>query len=482
MDEARRADVEAARRLRGEQHHRVEGELARQQRLLQVAARQRAGARHRARAADVEGADLLLGEARGWRRGSSRPRRLKAGVADARQHHAVGERQAGDQPGRSCGPPGCGRRRSACTSRGVKRATGWPPIAIGRRSGVSTPAITSASARWPLPDTPAMPRISPARTRERDVAQRRAGMAARSRRRRARSTRPRRRAGGARGGDDLVAAHQPRHLGARSPPGHRRLAGDAAVAQHHAAVGERPHLVELVRDEDDAEPLRRHGAQRREQAVDLARRQHGGRLVEDQEAGAAKQRLDDLQPLLLADRRASPTGASGSSVRPKCAADLGEPRRPAGAVEPAAPPGQADQQVLQHRQARRELEMLVHHADAERPAHRPSCGCAPAGPRSAIVPGIGRIGAEQDVHQRGLAGAVLAEQAEDLARRRPRGRPPSLACTGAEALGDAAHGDRAAAAAVHLGSCVSRRPACASSTSTRKLPSMISCLASRPAP
>ena len=54
-----RADVEAPRRLGGDQHLRVEGELAREQRLLQVAARERAGAHAGARAADVEGLDLL---------------------------------------------------------------------------------------------------------------------------------------------------------------------------------------------------------------------------------------------------------------------------------------------------------------------------------------------------------------------------------------------------------------------------------------
>ena len=35
------------------------------------------------------------------------------------------------------------------------------------------------------------------------------------------------------------------------------MPGDPAVAQHHAAVGQRADLVELVRDEDDAEALAR---------------------------------------------------------------------------------------------------------------------------------------------------------------------------------------------------------------------------------
>ena len=38
-----------------------------------------------------------------------------------------------------------------------------------------------------------------------------------------------------------------------------------------------------------------------EQLVRLLRRQHGGRLVEDEDVGAAVERLQDLDALLLAD-------------------------------------------------------------------------------------------------------------------------------------------------------------------------------------
>jgi hypothetical protein len=59
--------------------------------------------------------------------------------------------------------------------------------------------------------------------------------------------------------------------------------------------------VQLVRDEDDGAPLRCHLAQRRDQRVDLLWRQHRRGLVEDQDAGVAVQRLQDLDALLLAD-------------------------------------------------------------------------------------------------------------------------------------------------------------------------------------
>ena len=69
VDELGRADVDAARRLRGEQDLRVARELAGEQRLLQIAAGQRAGARLRPGGADVEALDLLVGEAADGARG-----------------------------------------------------------------------------------------------------------------------------------------------------------------------------------------------------------------------------------------------------------------------------------------------------------------------------------------------------------------------------------------------------------------------------
>ncbi len=79
-------------------------------------------------------------------------------------------------------------------------------------------------------------------------------------------------------------------------------AGDLAVAQHRDAVGDREHLAELVGDEDDRLALVDEAADDGEELVDLAGRQYGRRLVEDQDVGLAEQRLDEFDPLLLADR------------------------------------------------------------------------------------------------------------------------------------------------------------------------------------
>ena len=143
------------------------------------------------------------------------------------------------------------------------------------------------------------------------------------------------------------------------------MAGDAAMPQHHAAMGQRPDLVELVRDEDDAEPLGRHGAQRHEQAVDLAGASTAVGSSRISILRAAKQRLDDFQPLLLAHRqRRDRTVRDRASARMLRPISL-EPRQAAGAVDPAAPcPGMPISRFSSTRQPRRQMEMLVHHADA----------------------------------------------------------------------------------------------------------------------
>ena len=90
-------------------------------------------------------------------------------------------------------------------------------------------------------------------------------------------------------------------------------------------------------------------------------------------------------------------------------------RRAAGAVEASLPEALgAERDVLEHAHVVGQREMLVHHADAgiERGAgiaRRQS----PAERLDRAL--VGDIVAEQDVHQRGLAGAVLAEQRDHLA-------------------------------------------------------------------
>ena len=78
-----------------------------------------------------------------------------------------------------------------------------------------------------------------------------------------------------------------------------------AVAQDRDAVGDLLQLVHLVRDVDDADAARLQFADDLEQFGDLGVVQRRGRLVHDQHARVERQRLGDLDHLLLGDGQAA---------------------------------------------------------------------------------------------------------------------------------------------------------------------------------
>ena len=174
--------------------------------------------------------------------------------------------------------------------------------------------------------------------------------------------------------------------------------------------------------------------------VGLLRREHGGGLVEDQELGAAVERLEDLHALPLADRRDRATRASGSTSRwysrPSAASSARALRHARAEPEAAL---DAEHDVLQHRERLHQHEVLVHHADAggERVLR------ALDAHRAAAHEDLARVGlvvAVEDAHQRRLAGAVLADDAVD--RPGPHGeRHVAVGVDRAEALVDAAELD-----------------------------------------
>ena len=98
----------------------------------------------------------------------------------------------------------------------------------------------------------------------------------------------------------LAPDHEPRQRAAVGFGGCGRR-DDLAPAQDADAVSDLQHLVELVRDEDDAEALRRHAAERLDQTLRLLRRENGGWLVEDEDARPEIEQTQDLHPLLLPD-------------------------------------------------------------------------------------------------------------------------------------------------------------------------------------
>ena len=147
----------------------------------------------------------------------------------------------------------------------------------------------------------------------------------------------------------------------------------------------------------------------------LLRRQHRGRLVEDQHLRPAVERLEDLDALLLGD---------GDVLDPRVRVD-GEPVA-LGQLSHAFPRLRevdqlgavrrlrAEHDVLGDGHHRDEHEVLVHHPDpaADRVLGGRELDLLPVQEDLALV---GVVEPVEDVHQGRLAGAVLAEQRVHLA-------------------------------------------------------------------
>jgi len=188
------------------------------------------------------------------------------------------------------------------------------------------------------------------------------------------------------------------------------------VAEHGDTVGDRLHLVQLVRDEDDRATLVGHHAQRLEQGRGLLRRQHRRRLVENQHPCVAIERLQDLDALLLAERQL-PDMSTRIDSDPVAVAKLGDVALDAPRMDdelPSFAPMIAEDHVLGDGERRHEPKVLMHHPHArvEGVARRRERDRLPVQLDLALVR---PVQAGQDVRERRLAGAVLTEEGMDLA-------------------------------------------------------------------
>jgi hypothetical protein len=209
---------------------------------------------------------------------------------------------------------------------------------------------------------------------------------------------------------ELAADH---HLGELAARDGLRVGGaDAGAApDHRDRVGDEPHLVELVGDEQERVALRAHPAQGVEQLVDLLRHQDGGGLVEDHRAGPAVEDLEDLHALPVGHAEAlqEDAGVAAQADHPRQLGDPG-PRPGADAVLGLG----AEQDVLRDGQVVGEHEVLVDHADA-----------GPDGVGGRAEPDVGAVDPDralvrvlhpvEDLHQGRLAGPVLPAQRVHLA-------------------------------------------------------------------
>ena len=137
------------------------------------------------------------------------------------------------------------------------------------------------------------------------------------------------------------------------------------ASEHGDAVGDLEHLVQLVADEDDRDALPAQRAQDLEQIRRLLGRQHGGRLVEDQDVGVPVERLHDLDALLLADADVLDERARLDREVERLR-HVGDPLLRCRLVEQDAVLDRLspEHDVLGDGHHRNEHEVLVHHADA----------------------------------------------------------------------------------------------------------------------
>ena len=273
-----------------------------------------------------------------------------------------------------------------------------------------TPKIVSATLLRPEPTSPAMPRISPARSSnemswntpsrvqildlEHHVADRHLLLGEHL--------------------GDLAADHHADDVVAGDIVG--GVGADVlAVAKHRELVGDLEQLVHLVGDVDDAFALRAQTADDLEQMRHLGLGQRRGRLVHDQDVGFVGHGLGDLDHLPVGHGELAhlDAGVDLDIERPKQLFSLAPHGGMIDETEPV--PGLApDPDILGHRHERHQVELLMDHGDAllEGVQGRVQVGFLAA---QADRAGVGVVDAGDDLHQRRLAGTVLAHERVDRA-------------------------------------------------------------------
>ena len=188
-------------------------------------------------------------------------------------------------------------------------------------------------------------------------------------------------------------------------------------------------------------PLAAQVADDPEQLVDLRVGQCRGRLVHDQDGGIERQRLRDLDHLLLGDLEIADAGLR---VEPQMEAvdQLLRLAVESRVIEQEPGPAArlpAHEHVLGDREVRHQVQLLVDHADAE-VERGPRVGDLDRLALEADLAAIGLVDAGQDLHEGRLAGAVLTDERVDLPRSQLEGRIDERA-DAREFLGDPGHLD-----------------------------------------
>ena len=175
------------------------------------------------------------------------------------------------------------------------------------------------------------------------------------------------------------------------------------------AVGDLQRLAHVLLDQQHRQALAMQAPDQREQLLHQQRRQAQRGLVQDQQPRLGHQAAGDGQHLLLAT--AHRAGLLGQAL-----GQPGEDRQhlvPVGSAPRPRPGEGAECQVLGHRQVGEDAPPLGH-LDQPGLHHRAVVGARQVMAVKAHAPAPGRQQAADREVQRGLAGAVAAQQRDDL--------------------------------------------------------------------
>ena len=212
--------------------------------------------------------------------------------------------------------------------------------------------------------------------------------------------------------------------------GRRPLVDYPPAAHDDDAVADRKGLAHvLLHQQYRHAPLGPQPRDRLDQVLEQLRRQPDARLVQQQHLRSGQQRTRNADHLLLpAAQRAR--HAPGELLDPRQQFQhVVDPRRALALRHARGPQRQAE--YLQHRQVREHPAPFRHQRHAGR-AQRRRAVLRQLLPEHADLAGRRPMQPEQHPQQRGLAGAVMADQAQPLARRQRQGDilqhlPPAIA-------------------------------------------------------
>ena len=181
-------------------------------------------------------------------------------------------------------------------------------------------------------------------------------------------------------------------------------------------VRQKLHLVELVRDVENADARRLQSPDEIEQLLLLALRQRARRLIEDQESRASRHGLGDFDHLTGPDAERRAEVVRGQ-IKLKLAEHVFRLRIHLGPANHAVRSHRLapEKDVLRDIEIRNDRQLLMDHGDA----------IAQGVPRRSEMDflavdeettGVRLIHSAQDVHERRLAGAIVADDCVDRPR------------------------------------------------------------------